>query len=67
MLVFRAGIHKILVGVANRKDPDQTASSNPGLHNCLGPLSGGIYLFAFFNQSIFLFLLFISVLCILHL
>ena len=26
MLVFRAGIHKILVGLANREDPDQTAS-----------------------------------------
>ena len=26
MLVFRAGIHKILVGIANREDPDQTAS-----------------------------------------
>ena len=27
MSVFRAGIHKFLVRVANRKDPDQTASS----------------------------------------
>ena len=27
MLVFRAGIHKSLVRVANREDPDQTASS----------------------------------------
>ena len=27
MLVFRAGIHKFLVRVANREDPDQTASS----------------------------------------
>ena len=27
MLVFRPGIHKILVRVANREDPDQTASS----------------------------------------
>ena len=27
MLVFRAGIHKILVRIANREDPDQTASS----------------------------------------
>ena len=26
MLVFRAGIHKFLVRVANREDPDQTAS-----------------------------------------
>ena len=26
MLVFRAGIHKILVRIANREDPDQTAS-----------------------------------------
>ena len=27
MLVFRAGIHKMLVGIANREDPHQTASS----------------------------------------
>ena len=27
MMVFRAGIHKILVGITNREDPDQTASS----------------------------------------
>ena len=27
MLIFRAGIHKMLVGIANREDPDQTASS----------------------------------------
>ena len=26
-LVFRAGIHKMLVRIANREDPDQTASS----------------------------------------
>ena len=26
MLVFRAGIHKMLARIANRKDPDQTAS-----------------------------------------
>ena len=26
MLVFRAGIHKMLVEIANREDPDQTAS-----------------------------------------
>ena len=26
MLVFRAGIHKMLVRIANREDPDQTAS-----------------------------------------
>ena len=26
MLVFRAGIHKMLVIIANREDPDQTAS-----------------------------------------
>ena len=31
MLVFRAGIHKILVRIANREDSDQTASSNLGL------------------------------------
>ena len=27
MLVFRAGIHKMLVRIANREDPDQTASA----------------------------------------
>ena len=27
MLVFRGGIHKMLVKLANREDPDQTASS----------------------------------------
>ena len=27
MLVFRAGYHKMLVRIANREDPDQTASS----------------------------------------
>ena len=27
MLVFRNGIHKFLVSVANREDPDQTTSS----------------------------------------
>ena len=27
MLIFRAGIHKILVRIANREDLDQTASS----------------------------------------
>ena len=27
MLIFRAGIHKMLVRIANREDPDETASS----------------------------------------
>ena len=27
MLVIKAGIHKTLVRIANREDPDQTASS----------------------------------------
>ena len=27
MSAIRAGIHKMLVGIANREDPDQTASS----------------------------------------
>ena len=27
MLFFRAGIHKMVVRIANREDPDQTASS----------------------------------------
>ena len=26
LLVYRAGIHKMLVSIANREDPDQTAS-----------------------------------------
>ena len=26
MLIFRAGIHKMLVRIANREDPDKTAS-----------------------------------------
>ena len=30
MLVFRAGIHKLLVKIANREDPDQTASDSLG-------------------------------------
>ena len=30
MLVIRAGSHKMLVGIANREDPDQTASSRTG-------------------------------------
>ena len=37
MLVIRAGIYKVLVRIANREDPDQTASQkqyNGGLH-CL--------------------------------
>ena len=35
MLVIRAFIHKMLVRIANREDPDQTASSpDLGLH-CL--------------------------------
>ena len=31
MLVIRAGIHKMLVRVASREDPDQTASSELAL------------------------------------
>ena len=27
MLVFGAGIHKMLVGIANSSDPDQTSSA----------------------------------------
>ena len=27
MMVFRAGIHKMIVSIANREDSDQTASS----------------------------------------
>ena len=27
ILVFRAGIHKMLIKVSNKEDPDQTASS----------------------------------------
>ena len=31
MLVFRAGTHKMLVKIANREEPDQTASSEARL------------------------------------
>ena len=36
MLVFRAGIHQLLVRLANREDPEETASADYdlGLH-CL--------------------------------
>ena len=27
MMVIRAGIHKLLIRIANREDPDKTASS----------------------------------------
>ena len=33
-LVINAGIHKMLVGIANREDPDQAASPDLGL-GCL--------------------------------
>ena len=36
MLAFRAGIHKTLVRIANREDPDQTASSEAVWSVCLG-------------------------------
>ena len=35
MLVFSAGIHKMLVKIANREDPDQTASSEAVCPVCL--------------------------------
>ena len=40
MLVIKAGIHKVLVTLANRGDPDQTASkqSDLGLHCLSKPL-----------------------------
>ena len=34
VLVIRAGIHKMLLKIANKEDPDQPASSDLGLH-CL--------------------------------
>ena len=34
MLVIKAGIHKMLVRIAKREDPDQTASSDLSLR-CL--------------------------------
>ena len=37
MLVSRAKIHKMDVRIANREDPDQTASSDLGLH-CLSDM-----------------------------
>ena len=36
MLVFRAGIHKMLVRIASREDPDQTASSEAVLSGSAG-------------------------------
>ena len=37
MLVFRAGIHKILVRIAKREDPGQTASEDMGLRRLSRP------------------------------
>ena len=37
MLVIRAGIHKTVVRIANREDPDQTASREAICTVCLGP------------------------------
>ena len=37
-LVFRAGLHKMLIQIANRLDPDQTVRPDRGL-NCLQQLS----------------------------
>ena len=42
MLVIKAGICKMLVRIANREDPDQTASSDLGL----------LFLFRPFKQKI---------------
>ena len=47
MLVIRAGVHKMLVRIANREDPDQTASQKQSdlcLH-CLSRLSGSQLVF----------------------
>ena len=38
MLFITAGIHKMLVRIANREDPDQTASSNSKKQTNLGRL-----------------------------
>ena len=46
MLVFRAGIWKILARIANREDPDQLSflkQSNLGLHCLSRPFSAGNY------------------------
>ena len=37
MLVFRAGIHKMLVRIANREDPFQRKQSDIGLHRLSRP------------------------------
>ena len=41
MLIIRAGIHKMLVTIANREEPDQTASSDLGLR-CLSWQATGV-------------------------
>ena len=48
MLVFRAGIHKMLVRIANREDPDL---SDLGLH-CLSRLYSSIKIFYSTAKSI---------------
>ena len=52
MLVFRAGIHKFLVRVANREDPDQTASSDCFFRSSLIWVCP-VYLGLFGNQLVF--------------
>ena len=41
MLATEAGIHKMLARIANREDPDQTASSDLGLHWLSRPFLAG--------------------------
>ena len=48
LLVFRAGIHKILVRIANWDDPDQTASLEVGRSSLL--LVCIVYVLLFFDR-----------------
>ena len=41
-MVFKAGLHKILVRIANKEDPDQTADSDQMLQSDLGASSDAV-------------------------
>ena len=43
MLVIRAGIQKMLVTIANREDPDRTASIGMGVHCLFMPFLAGFF------------------------
>ena len=46
MLAFRTGVHRLLVRIANREDPDQTASSEAV---CSGPT---LFVLAFLAEEL---------------